>query len=49
MNNFVWAATSGDKHMEYLAVHKLHVVSAVLKVCTNVDTTLENAYTVKSS
>ena len=45
MNNFVWAATSGEKRcLEYLALHK-HF-SAVLKICANVDTTVENAYTV---
>ena len=48
MNNFAWAVTSGEKRsLEYLPLHK-HV-SAVLKVCTNADTTVENAYTVKSA
>ena len=46
-NNFAWAATSGEKRsLEYLALHKR--VSAVLKVCNNADTTVENVYIVKS-
>ena len=48
INNFVWAATSSEKHsLEYLALHKRVLV--VLKVYTNADTTVENAYTIKSA
>ena len=37
MNNFVWVATSSEKHcLEYLVLHK-HV-SAVLKVCVKLAT-----------
>ena len=41
MNNFAQAA----KTLGYLVLHRC--ISAVIKVCTNVDTTLENTYTVK--
>ena len=43
MNNFAWVVTSSEKHsLEYLALHKR--VLTVLKVATNADTTVENAY-----
>ena len=42
MNNFAWA----EKPLfGYLALHRC--ILAVLTVCNNADTTLENAYTVK--
>ena len=42
MNNFVWAAKC---ILAYLVIHKC--ILAVLQACTNADTTVENAYTVK--
>ena len=36
---------TGKEHMDYLALHK-HI-STVLKVFTNVESTVKNAYTVK--
>ena len=41
MNNFAWAAIT---HFRITGASQ-----AVLKVATNVDTTVENAYTVKSA
>ena len=42
-----WTILRGRCFLGYLALHK-HIL-AVLKVATNVDTTVENAYTVKST
>ena len=44
MNNFAWAVIT---LFGYLALRKL--VLAVLKVATNTDTNVENAYTVRSA
>ena len=33
--------------LKYLALHKR--ILAILKVCTNADTTVKNAYTIKSA
>ena len=41
MNNFAWAAKM--HFYDYLALHKC--ILAVLKVCTNTDTTKKKAYT----
>ena len=45
MNNFAWAVITF--FLGYLALHKC--ILTVLKVATNADTTVENAYTVKSA
>ena len=44
MNNFAWVAIM---LLGYLALPKR--ILAVVKVATNTDTTVENAYTVKSA
>ena len=44
MNNFAWAAKC---FFGYLALHKQ--IFAVSKASINADTTVENAYTVKSA
>ena len=44
MDNFTWAVIT---LLGYLALHER--ILAVLKVANNVDTTVENAYVVKSA